>query len=319
MHLYQLLHLLSDGQFHSGSELGDVLGLSRTSIWKALTHLQDLHVDLETVKGKGYRIAGGLDLIDLDKITAQLSDKVSRLCELEVLLSCASTNDYIAAQSDNFSDMGYRVCLAEMQTSGRGRRGRSWVSPFAKNISLSVGFTLNGGVESLSGMSLVVGIAMASALSKMGVSDCFVKWPNDVLVNKKKICGILIELQGEATTGWNVVCGVGLNVSMSALEGQEIEQDWIALQECLAIDRSSVVVRILDELITALEIFKCHGFSVFEKAWQQYDYLFDKELVISPANVQGRGAGVSSQGALLVDVLGEKRSINAGEVSVRRL
>lgn len=319
MHLYQLLYLLSDGRFHSGSELGDVLGLSRTSIWKALSHLQSLHIELETVKGKGYRIAGGLDLLDLDKIIFQLSEDVAQLCSIETVLSCASTNDYIAIQSGDFSDKGYRVCFAELQTNGRGRRGRTWVSPFAKNISLSVGFTLNGGVEALSGMSLVVGIAMACALSKMGIADCYVKWPNDVIVNEKKICGILIELQGEATTGWNIVCGVGMNVSMSKLEGKTIDQDWIALQDCLAIGRNHVAARMLEELIGALEIYKCHGFSAFEKLWQKYDYLFEKDLIISPTNVEGRGVGVDSHGALLIDVSGQLQSINAGEASVRKL
>lgn len=319
MHLYQLLRLLSDGQFHSGSELGDVLGLSRTSIWKVLSNLQSMQIELETVKGKGYRVAGGLDLLDLDVIRSRLSAEVAQLCSVETLLSCSSTNDYIASHSESFSASSYRACFSELQTDGRGRRGRSWVSPFAKNISLSVGFTLNGGVEALSGMSLIVGIAMASALSKMGVDNCYVKWPNDVLVNEKKICGILIELQGEATTGWNVVCGIGMNVAMTDLEGKAIDQDWIAIQECLAVGRNDVAVSMLEELISALEIFKCHGFSAFEKLWRQYDYLYEKDLIITPTNVKGFGAGVDSHGALQIDVLGRLQSITAGEVSVRKL
>lgn len=319
MDLYQLLHLLSDGHFHSGSELGDVLGLSRTSIWKVLSNLQSMQIELETIKGKGYRIAGGLDLLDLDVIRPQLSAEVNRLCSIETLMSCSSTNDYIASQSEDFSAESYLACFSELQTNGRGRRGRAWVSPFAKNISLSVGFTLNGGVEVLNGMSLIVGIAMASALSKMGVDNCWVKWPNDVLVNGKKICGILIELQGEATTGWNVVCGVGMNVGMSDLDGKSIDQEWIALQECMAVSRNQVAVSVLEELIGALELFRCHGFLVFEKLWQQYDYLFGKELMVTPTNIKGVGAGVDSHGALQINVLGQLQTINAGEVSVRKL
>jgi len=319
MHLHQLLHLLSDGQFHSGSELGDVLGLSRTSIWKALSHLQSLPVELETIKGRGYRIVGGLDLLDPEKIREQLSNEVSQLCALEALLICTSTNDYMASQSLNFSDNCYQICFAEQQTNGRGRRGRSWISSFAKNISLSIGFTLSGGVEVLSGMSLVVGVAMASALAKMGVQDCAVKWPNDVIVGSKKICGILIELQGEATTGWSIVCGVGLNVAMSKQEGEGIDQDWIALNECVELGRNIVAVRVLEELVAALEIFKQDGFSAFDGLWRQYDYLNGKDLVISPSNLIGRGVGVDAHGALLVDVHGKTQVVNAGEVSVRKL
>lgn len=319
MDLYQLLKHLSDGQFHSGSELGDLLGLSRTSIWKALSHLQSLSVDPEIVKGKGYRIPGGLDLLDLNKISGLLSGRVNDVCDLEALLSCSSTNDYIAAEAKDFSVERYKICLAEVQTSGRGRRGRTWISPFAKNIYMSVGFKINGGIEALSGLSLVVGLAMASSLSKLGVQDCCVKWPNDVLIGGKKICGVLIELQGEATTGWDIVCGVGLNVAMSVNDGQGIDQAWISLQDCQIVDRNKMAAIMLEELIGALELFKIQGFSAFESAWKQYDYLFGKELIINPANIQGYGMGVDAHGALMVDVEGEQIAINAGEVSVRRI
>jgi BirA family biotin operon repressor/biotin-[acetyl-CoA-carboxylase] ligase len=319
MDLYQLLRLLSDGQFHSGSELGDLLGLSRTSIWKTLSHLASLSIVPEIIKGKGYRIPGGLDLLDLNKLNGLLVGDAKRLCDLDAVLSCTSTNDYIAARAAEFSVERYKICLAEFQTSGRGRRGRSWISPFAKNIYMSVGFKVNGGIEALSGLSLVVGLAMASALSKLGVPDCCVKWPNDVLVGGKKICGVLIELQGEATTGWDIVCGVGLNVAMKENDAQEIDQAWISLQQCLLIDRNKVAAIMLEELIGALEHFKRQGFSAFESVWKQYDYLFGKELTVSPANLQGYGAGIDAHGALLVNVAGELMTINAGEVSVRRI
>lgn len=319
MSIYQLLRLLSDGCFHSGSELGERLGLSRTSIWKTLSQLNEFPIELEVVKGKGYRIHGGLDLLDQDKLQALLTADASNCCSLETLLSCTSTNDYMSSKIIDFIDGRYQVCFAEVQSAGRGRRGRAWVSPFAENIYMSVGFKVQGGVEALSGMSLVVGLAVASALTEMGVEDCFVKWPNDVLVGGKKISGVLIELQGEATTGWDVVCGIGLNVSMSKAQGKDIDQDWMALKECLAVDRNTVAAQVLNSLIRYLQDYKHKGFACFADHWRRYDYLYGKELQISPSGVIGLGAGVDAHGALILDVAGEAVLVNAGEASVRRL
>ena len=316
---YQLLRLLSDGSFHSGSELGEQLGLSRTSIWKTLSQLDAYAVELEVIKGKGYRVPGGLDLLDKAAVVSLLTSEVNKISSTEILLTCTSTNDYMSSKASEFTEDHYQICFAELQTAGRGRRGRAWVSPFAKNIYLSVGFKVHGGVEALSGMSLVVGLAVASALTKLGLEECYVKWPNDVVVAGKKICGILIELQGEATTGWDVVCGIGLNVSMTRSQGKEIEQDWIALQERLAIGRNIVAAQILNELVHYLESFKRNGFAGFQSDWQQYDYLFGKVLLISPSGVSGLGSGVDSHGALILNVAGDNVLINAGEVSVRRL
>lgn len=319
MVIYKLLHLLSDGDFHSGSELGEKLGLSRTSIWKALSQLDAMPVEIEVVKGKGYRIAEGLDLLEQSKIIELLSEEVASISSIETLFSCTSTNDYMSSKITDFSEHHYQICFSEFQTAGRGRRGRVWVSPFARNIYLSAGFKIHGGVEALSGMSLVIGLAVAESLNGMGVKDCCVKWPNDVYVGDRKICGILIELQGEATTGWDVVCGIGLNVSMTRTQGQEIDQEWIALHETLKVGRNEVAAHILNSLLSYLEDFKRTGFAGFGELWRRYDYLYGKELSISPSSITGCGAGVDSHGALILDVEGEEHLINAGEVSVRRV
>jgi BirA family biotin operon repressor/biotin-[acetyl-CoA-carboxylase] ligase len=325
MNIQQLLYHLSDGEFHSGSELGNALGLSRTSVWKLMSHLKTFSIELEVVKGKGYCIPGGLDLLVGEEIYPKLSAPVAELCELELLMQCSSTNDHIAKKLSLVKSDRFQVCFSEMQTDGRGRRGRTWVSPFARNIYMSVGFKLHGGVEVLSGLSLVVGLAMAVALTRMGLSGSKVKWPNDVLVNGKKICGVLIELQGEATTGWTVVCGIGMNVGMTEQDGCNIEQQWTTVKQNLdsvegrQVTRNHVAAVMLDELIKALEIYKAYGFQRFLNDWCIYDYLLGKELTITPSGLKGVGAGIDSHGALLVDVVGNLKVVNAGEVSVRLL
>ena len=318
MDINKLLYLLSDGEFHSGSQLGAALGLSRTSIWKALPLLQKLTVVVEAVKGKGYRIPNGLDLLDKNIITSLLLPYINSFLKIEILLSHSSTNDYLVERLKGCNISGYQVCLAEMQTSGRGRRGRVWVSPFAKNIYLSLAFSLGAGAEQLSGLSLVVGIAVAKALENLGVKGVGLKWPNDVFVGDKKIAGILLDLSGEATTSWNVICGIGLNVAMSKKDGSAIDQEWSALNEYIECNRNAITVELLKQLVEVIEEFKYSSFSEFMGRWNSYDVLHGKEVVILPGNRAGRCLGVNALGALIVND-GQDHVVSAGEVSVRKL
>tara|TARA_R110001592_G_scaffold363316_1_gene683698 strand:- start:1448 stop:2410 length:963 start_codon:yes stop_codon:yes gene_type:complete len=319
MDLSKLLFLLSDGGFHSGSELGLALGVSRTSIWKAVPGLQELNVPLEIVKGKGYRVNGGLDLLNKNKILSLLPVNISNLINIDLLLSHSSTNDYLS--SFVIKDLGlnhYHICLAEMQTAGRGRRGKSWVSPFAKNISCSISFLLEGGVEALSGLSLVIGIAVAKTLEDLGVKDVCLKWPNDVYVGEKKIAGVLVELSGEATTSWKVVCGVGLNVHMRKSDGVSIDQLWCSLDDSLEVRRNVVVAKLIECLFTMLELFKVQGFESFMADWSRFDMLREKQIKVLPNGIEGVVVGVNLQGALIIQGDNGEHVINAGEVSVRK-
>jgi len=311
-----LLHLLSDGLYHSGSELGVSLGVSRAAIWKALKRLTDFNLKVDTVKGKGYRVIGGLDLLDSKIIQDHLSCEAQSLTDIELLLTVDSTNHYLTDAS-RISQKPYAVCLAEMQTAGRGRRGRSWFSPFGKNIYLSIGFDLPGGVEALSGLSLVIGLAAARVLRSQGVDNAMVKWPNDIWVDGKKLAGVLVELQGEATTGWRVVAGIGLNVEMTQAEGAGIDQLWASVSEYASCSRNKMVAMLLENLVQVLAIFKENGFEAFLMEWQQYDCLRGKSIVLSNSGIEGIAKGIDAFGALQVDTGVELLAVNAGDVSVR--
>lgn len=317
MNLNRLLSLLSDGEFHSGSELGRLVGVSRTSIWKAIPGLQELNVPVEVVKGKGYRVQGGLDLLDKNKILSMLPCNIKERVNLDILLSHSSTNDYLSSFKESVHQ-NYHICLAEHQTAGRGRRGKVWVSPFAKNISFSAGFLLGGGVEVLSGLSLVVGVAVAKTLESLGIKNVGLKWPNDVFVGDKKIAGILLELSGEATTNWNVICGIGLNVHMDKNDGISIDQEWCSLTESISIERNFVISKLLAQLVEVLELFKEEGFQSFMSEWARFDVLSGEKVVVTPNGVEGYVVGVNMQGALLIKSVNGEHVINAGEVSVRK-
>ncbi|MGI9295270.1 MAG: biotin--[acetyl-CoA-carboxylase] ligase, partial [Pseudomonadales bacterium] len=209
-----LLSLLSAGQYVSGQELANALGVSRTAVWKQLNKLDEYGLEVESVKGRGYRIAGGIDLLDAASITAGMTT-LSRnlLSRLDVRETVGSTNAEAMAQIAAGCGSGY-VCTAEQQSAGRGRRGRQWVSPYARNLYISAVWEYSQGAAVLEGMSLAVGVVVARALKACGVAPVQLKWPNDVLHEGAKLGGILLEMTGDAAGACQVVVGIGLNVSM---------------------------------------------------------------------------------------------------------
>ena len=316
MELNSLLPLLADGKFHSGSALGAKLGVSRTAIWKALNALSEINLNFESVKGLGYRIEGGLDLLDLCRINEALTQECCDLFDINLLLSVDSTNNWLI-DTAHVSKKPYVVCLAELQSCGRGRRGRQWVSPFAKNLYLSIGFDLLGGVDVLNGLSLVIGIVVIRTLHSLGIPQAKLKWPNDVWVNDKKIAGILVELNGEPTTSWRVTVGIGLNVHMTESEGSEIDQAWTGVSHYLTCSRNELVAKLLIHFNEVLAVFKNEGFVAFMSEWEINDCLFGREISTGVPQLKGLASGVNEAGALLLQTKECLKVVNAGEVSVR--
>mgnify|MGYP000317680796 CR=1 FL=1 len=316
MDVRSLLNQLSDGVFHSGSSLGASLGVSRAAIWKALGRLSEFNLDIETVKGKGYRLRGGLDLLSVDVMLKEILSCHQEKINVNLLLSTESTNSWLMLKK--IPSKKFEICLSEMQTGGKGRRGKVWVSPFGKNIYLSVAFDLQGGVEALSGLSLVIGLAVIRVLKDLGLADAVLKWPNDIWVDSRKAAGILVELQGEATTGWRVVAGVGLNVCMDERDGVGIDQPWVSIAENISCSRNKLAGMIINSLVEVLDEYQMKGFESFMSEWEASDFLKGKNIE-SSGGVNGVAVGINAQGALLVETSEGLKDINAGEVSVRPL
>ncbi len=316
MESYELLKQLADGAYHSGSALGREFGVSRTAVWKALSKLESLGVRVESHKGLGYRIPGGLDLLDDTSIKQKMVADVRSRSDIELLFTTESTNALLLIAPSLPLD-SYRFCIAEQQTAGRGRRGRQWFSPMASNIYMSCGFQFEGGVERLCGLSLVAGIACADALASVGVKGLSIKWPNDVWLNEKKLAGILVELRGEPTTGWQVVVGLGLNVWMTEESGGVIDQPWSALSDYPELTRNELVAKLAECMVVAFDQFREHGFSYFLARWAEYDALKGREVMLLGSEQVGVARGVDHSGALLLERAGSLQEVNAGEVSVR--
>ncbi|WP_409319655.1 bifunctional biotin--[acetyl-CoA-carboxylase] ligase/biotin operon repressor BirA [Pseudomonas sp. KCJK9016] len=309
-----LLNLLKDGRFHSGQTLGVALGISRSAVWKQLQHLEaELGLTIHKVRGRGYQLASPLTLLDLPRIEADLVGWPISLFD-----SVDSTN----AESLRAIDRGQLapfLVLAERQIAGRGRRGRKWVSPFAENLYYSLVLRVDGGMRQLEGLSLVVGLAVMQALRSVGVSGAGLKWPNDVLVGRKKIAGILLELVGDPADVCHVVMGVGINVNMQATD--EVDQQWtsIRLESGRNCDRNNLVVELSKQLQLYLQRHQSGGFTSLRAEWEA-NHLWQAQSVVLTAGVtrvDGVVLGIDNQGALRLKVDGVEKVFSGGELSLR--
>lgn len=316
-----LLRLLAGGDFVSGQQLADTLGVSRTAVWKQLNRLAELGLEVESVKGRGYRIEGGLDLLDRDAVLAAMDGTArSLLAELDLRDSIGSTNAEAMARIASGTGSGY-VCSAEQQQAGRGRRGRSWVSPYGRNLYVSVVWEYSQGAAALEGLSLACGVAVARALATCGVPAVQLKWPNDILHDGAKLGGILLEMTGDAAGVCQVVVGIGLNVNMPHADG--IDQAWTDLArlcEGRPPPRNRLLGALLSELLPLLSTFEASGFAPWRDAWCALDAYADTPVVMHSGERQltGVARGVDARGALQLETAAAGvQSVFGGELSLR--
>jgi len=318
----QLLTLLSDGDYHSGEALGDVLGVSRMAVWKHLKALRAAGVRINVQRGKGYSLPAPLELLQRDAILAAITPGVRvAINDVHVYLDIDSTNNWLRSRALAGAPSG-TVCVAEQQSAGRGRRGRDWVSPFAASLYLSLLWRSNGGAAALGGLSLVSGIATLRALQALGVEGLGLKWPNDVLAGQDKLAGILIDVVGEAGGPCAVIIGLGININMPAAAAAAIDQPWTDLDRLTgdtAPSRNLLAGRLLSELMPALKKFDQAALQPFMDDWQQYDLVDGQRIELSLPNesIRGTACGIDDGGALLVDTGEGRRRFASGEVSVR--
>ncbi|WP_370314935.1 bifunctional biotin--[acetyl-CoA-carboxylase] ligase/biotin operon repressor BirA [Thalassolituus sp.] len=314
--LNKLLGLLADGRFHSGEELGEALGVSRAAVWKQLKKLDDLDIPYSSVKGKGYRLHDAIELLDTQKIRDQITQ---RLDLLDVLLDVDSTNSYLFSRASDHMGKRYAV-LAEKQSHGRGRRGRRWVSPFGKNIYLSVLVSFSGGMSALEGLSLAVAVAVERALTRLGIEGVGLKWPNDIYADGRKLAGILLEVTGEYNSHCQVVMGIGLNLSMSDEDATAIDQPWVDLRSLKSdLSRNQVAGMLLNEVLAVVDEFQREGFAPLQGYWSDRDIYHQKEVTITSPSYEIGGVvkGVNRKGELLLQTSRGMEVISAGELSVR--
>lgn len=325
--LPSILNLLADGKYHSGQELASLLGCSRTAIWKHLQKLQDLDLPLLAVKGKGYCLDGGLELLDEKSIRSLLDLQAqASLSKLDIHYTIDSTNAHALQERSNESS-GY-ICLAEQQAAGKGRLGRRWVSPFGRNIYFSLLWNFDGGVVALEGLSLAVGVAVAEALNSCGVEDVKLKWPNDVLWRQRKLAGILLEVVGDPSGSCQVVVGIGINVSMPVHQDFTIDQPWVDVREIMAetnpsatVSRNALVAALINRLLPLMLKYPAERFAPYHSQWQRLNAYANQNVSLQTASkiTYGLVLGVDSTGALRVRTEKGEQLFHGGEISLRAM
>lgn len=316
----RLLELLADGDCRSGAELGQALGVSRAAVWKALGRLEELDLPIERTRRQGYRIPGGLDLHHPDAVRALLGAEARGLLrDLVVLEEVDSTNEQAKRAADPVRGGG--ICyLAERQTGGRGRLGRRWVSPFARNLYLSVAWEFDGGIAVVEGLSLAVGVAARRALAAVGVPGVGLKWPNDLLRAGRKLGGILIEVSGDPEGVCRVVTGIGINVAMPAAAAAAIDQPWADLRDRPVL-RDRLAAALLDQLLPLLRDFPERGFRAWRGEWEAAHVHQGRPVRVSSGArvLDGIAHGVDDRGALALACTDGLRHVSGGEVSLREV
>jgi len=332
--LSALIKSLSHEEYVSGQVLAERFAVTRATINNHMTRLQQFGLRIECVSGRGYRLEHPIQLHDVEHIKTSLAPTVAQClvelrCEQELESTNISIKNYELPPKNHFS-----VLLAERQTAGRGRRGRTWIAPYAANVTMSLLWNLQVGMQNVGLLSPFLAVQLAQALTKLGLSEVKVKWPNDVYCADKKIAGILIECSGEVNANCRMVIGLGLNVFMSQrfsqhsqqLLDQMIDQAWtdvITQHPTLTQGRDQIAAACIDALVTGLQDYESYPYEKFCGAfcdlWSEWDWLANKAVRVDSeiSSVNGVAIGITHLGGLRLVTQEGEQEIVIGEVSVR--
>ena len=312
----RIIELLSSGEFYSGEAIGQLLGISRAAVSKHIKSLNALGLDIFSVTGRGYKLAKGIQLLEAEKIRQHMS-RISKN-NIDILNIVTSTNDFIKQNKANLNSGD--VCVAEAQTDGRGRQGRKWVSPFGCNLYFSMHWRFEQGYKVLSGLSLLVGIAVCQSLEKLGIEGMKLKWPNDIYWDNKKLAGVLVELEGQMDASCDCIIGIGLNIAL-ANHVDGIDQPWTDVKTITGneVDKNQLVGTLIETLLNTIPIFEQSGLASFLNYWVRRDLFINQpvNLILGNKQVSGISRGIGESGELLIEHDGQLNTYHGGEISVR--
>ena len=319
----ELLAALASGAPVSGARLADAAGVTRAAIWKQVEALRARGLPVESHGSAGYRLPWPVEMLDAGRIAASLVPAVrDRLGGLECFWELDSTSSELQRRGAAARDLS--VVLAETQSAGRGRRGRTWLSPPGLNLYLSCLKRFDAGMAGLAGLSLAVGVIVMRALDGLGIAGAGLKWPNDVLADAGKLAGILVEVSGEYQGPCAAVIGIGLNLRLTPALREQAGQpvaDLAGLCGGEPPSRNGVAAALIGALVEGLLAFEREGFAAFLDDYARHDLLRGHALALSGAqgDLRGTGAGVDARGALCLRMDdGSERRIDSAEVTVRR-
>jgi len=273
------------------------------------------------------------DRLQPDIIKAAVIENNNLDVDIVVHQTIASTNSWSLQQCKSGRVLPF-ASFAEQQTEGRGRRGKQWIMSPNSNIAMSLSWPLVVSSMQLHMLPLSIAMAIVATLEDLGLMHVRVKWPNDVMVQGKKIAGILIETQSVDRDVVAVVVGIGLNYKMPVQkilkqEGSsvfseitDVERELTTQEACRVTDRTAVAASLLKNTVDVMQNYVSEPKRYLEKFRRQYDYCKDKEVEVVLDNgvmLSGVAQGVNDSAELLVMVDGESQTFNSAEVSVKTL
>ena len=319
---YKILEELKKTESYiSGEELGEKLGVSRAAIWKGIQKLKEQGYEIEAVSNKGYHIVRNQDLyngIEIEEVCN--TTKIAK--EVYFYEQTDSTNNCIRKLAKEGKKEGV-VAVAEIQTAGKGRRGKGWQSPKGTGIWMSMLLTPNITPPEAPVLTLLAGLAVCRAVRQQTGLTAMIKWPNDILISNKKICGILTELYAEMDSVHFVITGIGINVNTEVFP-EELQKTATSLkiEKGETISRKNMIKAVIEEFEKIyLQYEKECSFLPFREEYKKCCINVGKELqVLSKQPFIAKGIDITEQGELLVQKqTGEKVVVFSGEVSIRNI
>ena len=317
----EILRLLrsADG-YISGQELCNRFGVSRTAVWKAINQLKEAGYEIEAQQNKGYRLMAAPDLMTEAEIKSLMhTEWVAK----EVLYF--DTIDSTNTKAQELAEKGYpsgTLVVADKQESGKGRRGRSWVSPSGTGIFMTLMIKTDINPNNASMLTLVAALAVAKAITSVTGEEALIKWPNDIVVNGKKVCGILTEMNAQFDYINHIVVGIGINVHNESFP-EEISQ----MASSLMIEaggkrfhRAQIIAETMSYFEQYYDTFlKTQDLSALVREYDELLVNMNKAVrVLDPKEpFDGKAMGITPKGELIVDTWESRKLVSSGEVSVR--
>jgi len=325
--IFPILRQLSDGKFHSGEALASQFNVTRATIWNAIQAAEEMGIEIFSVRGRGYQLPTAFTPLNATAILKALGDKAHAF-SVEVHDELTSTNTYLMQHAPQMPNAN--CVVAQLQTGGRGRRGRTWQAGLGASLTFSVLWRFQCGASGLSGLSLAVGVALMRALKALGVTEAQLKWPNDVLVlsetqsetKAQKLAGILIELQGDMEGPSTAVIGIGLNVQLPNALKQSIDQATTDLMSLLQepVDSNQVLGVLLMHLHNVLNAFEHQGFGALRNEWTRHHAYHNRPVNLLHTDgrvTHGIVNNIAEDGVLLVQTEAGEQRFMSGEISLR--
>ncbi len=317
----EILRAIRNSRDHiSGQELCERFGVSRTAIWKVIKQLQAEGYDIEAVTNKGYKLLSYPDLISASELMSRAETEWAGR-KVYYRKELTSTNDYARLVAEEGAFHGALV-VADKQTGGKGRRGRTWISPAGQNIYMSLLLRPDFSPNNASMLTLLMAVSVAEVLHHLHPElPVGIKWPNDVLIGDKKVCGILTEMDAEPDYIHDVIVGVGINVNQTefAEELQSMATS-IRLEKGMSVDRAQIILGVMEYFEYYYGLFTEHqDVSDFVNIYDSYLVNRGKEVrVLDPkGEYEGVAEGINDRGELIVNTKAGVRRVSSGEVSVR--